>query len=241
MAYAPAQLTAPPVPAPTLLLFDIDGTILHAHGTGREAVDEALRLVLGGGITSEGVSFSGKTDPQIFREILHRAERDVAPATFPALLDAYSETMRTRLTPDRVTLLPGVATLIEALHGQENIHLALLTGNLQPMAYLKLDMVGLVDFFPFGAFGSDHEDRYQLPPVAVSRAKLHTGHAFAGDRVVIIGDTEHDLCCGRAIGARAVGVCTGRYSRAALEIHAPHLLLDDFSDPAPLLALLEGS
>jgi phosphoglycolate phosphatase-like HAD superfamily hydrolase len=98
------------------------------------------------------------------------------------------------------------------------------------MAYLKLAAVGLDGYSPLGAFGSDHADRYQLPPIAVERARHFARRNFAGTDVVIIGDTEHDINCGKGIGAFSVAVCTGHYTRQDLELHAPHVLLDDLSD-----------
>ncbi len=215
-----------------MLLFDIDGTLLHTRGVGRGAVTDALSDLCGRAITTDGVSFSGKTDPQIMREVLllNGFDRSEAARLIDDALDAYASVMEARLEPEHVTVLPGVEALLERLGAAEGAHLALLTGNVERTGRLKLRAAGLDGYFPFGAFGSDHADRYQLPPYALRAAEAHTGRAFAGSDVVIIGDTEHDLCCGREIGARSVGVCTGRYGRDALSAHAPDVLLDDLSD-----------
>ena len=111
---------------------------------------------------------------------------------------------------------PGVVDLVQALARDPRVTLALLTGNLEPGARLKVEPLGLNHHFPFGAFGSDHEDRYRLPPVAVERARAHTGHAFSGKRVVIVGDSIHDVRCGRSLGVRAVAVATGVTSAETL-------------------------
>src|SRR5690606_32166166 len=116
-----------------------------------------------------------------------------------------------------------------------DLPLGLLTGNLQPMAYLKLGRIGLGDFFPFGAFGSDHEDRNCLPEVALARAEAHTGRRYAGKDVVVIGDTPRDIECGNAVGAFTVAVATGHYDRDALASHAPDLLLDTLEGADRLL------
>ncbi|GIV59057.1 haloacid dehalogenase-like hydrolase [Rhodocaloribacter litoris] len=223
-----------------LFLFDIDGTILRVHNVGRHALEDALAEVLGRPLPTAGISFSGKTDPQILREVLeHHALGHLArDGVFTRILDVYQERMRAALTPDRFLLLPGVRALIDALAGRPDVCLGLVTGNLEPLAYVKLGAVGLDAHFPFGAFGSDHADRRRLPPLAVERARRHTGRTFAGKDIVIIGDTEHDIDCGRGVGAFSVAVCTGRFSREHLAPHGPDLLLDDLSDPAPLLELL---
>lgn len=215
-----------------LLLFDIDGTLLTTHGLGRRVVVDALSAVCGRPITTDGVVFSGRTDPQILRDVLRGSGLDEpeAASLLPHALAAYTEVLRERLRPHHVEVLPGVRALLDRLAEQETVRLGLLTGNAETTAYLKLEAAGLATHFPFGAFGSDHADRHRLPPVAVQRAQVHTGRAFSGKDVVIIGDTEHDLHCGRGIGAFAVGVCTGRYGREELLPHGPDVLLDDLSD-----------
>ncbi len=215
-----------------LLLFDIDGTMLRVRGAARQAMEQALARLFGRSVHTDGVSFAGRTDPQIFHDVLLRngCSASDAAARLPEAMACYVETARRLIQPRHVEVLPGVRALIEALAAAPQVQLALLTGNLEATAYLKLDAAGLAGFFPFGAFGSDHADRAQLPPVAVRRAHAFAGHAYAGKDVVIIGDTQHDILCGRGIGAYAVGVCTGHFSRAELTPHAPDLLLDDLRD-----------
>jgi phosphoglycolate phosphatase-like HAD superfamily hydrolase len=215
-----------------LLLFDIDGTLLHANGSGRRAVEDALSDVCDCPISTDGVPFSGKTDPQIMREILHANGLDTSriDTLIDDALSAYERVAAASLAPHTVDLLPGAADLLTALADRSDVQLALLTGNIEPMAYHKLGAVGLDHHFPFGAFGSDHADRNRLPAVALQRAHDHTGHPFQGQDTIIIGDTQHDIRCGRGVGARAVGVCTGRYTRDDLAPHNPDVLLDDLTD-----------
>lgn len=214
-----------------LLLFDIDGTILTTH-IGRQTIDQTLSALCSRPISSEQVSFSGKTDPQIIQEILlhNGLSAPEAAALVPEVLAAYVETARQAIAPDRLEVLPGVRDLIGHLAAQDTVQLALLTGNLEVTAYLKLDAVGLAGYFPFGAFGSDHADRAELPPIAVERAYTHTGRSYTGKDVVIVGDSENDVLCGRSLGVFAVAVATGRVSREALAAQNPDLLLDDLCD-----------
>jgi phosphoglycolate phosphatase-like HAD superfamily hydrolase len=146
--------------------------------------------------------------------------------------------VRETLDPARVTLLPGVRELVEQLHDEPKIQLAVLTGNLEPMAWLKLNAVGLASFFPFGAFGSDSPRRDDLPAIAVERARMHTGRLFQGKDIAIIGDTEHDIRCGAALGALAISVCTGSYTREDLLQYGPDVILDDLTDYAQFRAHL---
>jgi len=222
-----------------LLLFDIDGTLLHANGTGRTAVERALSDLCGCPITTEGVSFSGKTDPQIMREILEANDLDVTASLVEEALAVYESTAHAAFDPNAVDPLPGTADLLDRLAGLD-LHLGLVTGNIESMAYKKLTAVALDHHFAFGAFGSDHADRHELPPVAVQRAQDHTGSTFGRGQVVIVGDTEHDIRCGQGIGAFSVAVCTGRFARHELAPHKPDVLLDDLSDPDAFIDAVLG-
>lgn len=224
-----------------LLLFDIDGTMLHANGAGRAAIEEALSALCGRPIRTDGVQFSGKTDPQIMGEILRANRMEPVPTLVDDALAVYEETAHAVFDPQDVDALPGVAPLIDRLAAHPGAQLGLLTGNIESMAYRKISAIDLEHHFAFGAFGSDHADRHHLPPVALDRARTHTGHAFQGPDVVIIGDTEHDIRCGRSIGATSVAVCTGRYARNDLAAHEPDLLLDDLSDPDAFIDAVLGS
>lgn len=226
-----------------LLLFDIDGTILQTHGIGRRSVEITVSEIVGQPIDSRSIRFSGKTDPQILLEVLETAglREEAALEVLEPALERYSELMRELLVPEDVTLLPGVRDLIERLQDDPHVQLAVLTGNLEPMARLKLGAVGLNRFFPFGAFGSDSPRRNDLPTIALERARNFTGGDFRGKDVVIIGDTEHDIRCGLGVGAFSIGVCTGNYTRADLESHAPDAVLDDLSDFALFRSHLDYS
>ena len=229
-----------------LVLFDIDGTLLRTDGAGREAMMRTLAAHFGRPFGFDAVSFSGKTDPQIFREILTLAghDGDQIDAELPALLDAYTETMLAGLTAARITVLPGVPEAVATLARRDDVLLGLVTGNVERVAFAKLDLVGLAAPFVhaerlLGGFGSDSGHRPDLPGIALERAHAVTPHRFNGERVWIVGDTPHDLHCGRGIGARAVGVATGHYTRADLDGHGAALLLDDLSDVTPLAHLFQ--
>lgn len=215
-----------------LLLFDIDGTLLETGGVGRKAVESALSELAGQPISTEGVSFSGKTDPQILREVLtlNDVHPDLLNGRFAEVVDAYRAMLPRLLQAAMVRALPGAAALVERLHAEPAVQLGLLTGNVREMAYLKLDAIGLGGYFPFGAFGCDHEDRNALPAVAVERALAHAGRPFEPSDVLVIGDTPRDVECARAYGARVVAVATGRFGRAELAEHAPDALLDSLED-----------
>jgi phosphoglycolate phosphatase-like HAD superfamily hydrolase len=134
---------------------------------------------------------------------------------------------------------PGVKALLAGLAADSRVTLGLLTGNIEPNARLKLAPLDANRYFPFGAFGSDHEDRRRLPEVAVARALAATGAAFAGGEIVIVGDSIHDVLCGRHLGVRAVAVATGKTTEEALRAVEPHALLASFADrPQAIRAIL---
>jgi phosphoglycolate phosphatase-like HAD superfamily hydrolase len=133
--------------------------------------------------------------------------------------------------PGVARLCEGVLPLLDALEQQERVTLGLLTGNIEYGARRKLRAVGVAfDRFVVNAFGSDHEERPQLPLVAQQRASAFFGVPMSGDRMVIIGDTPADIHCGRSIGVRAIGVATGRYSVEDLAAHAPADVFASFAD-----------
>jgi len=214
-----------------LVLFDVDGTLLSAGRVARDSILAALAEVLGWEGSSEGNDFSGKTDPQILRELaMDAVGRPRFEAALEAVLDRYVEELSRRLSPEAVVVKPGVPALLDRLAGDPRVTLGLLTGNIERGARLKLEPAGLNRYFPFGAFGDDSADRYCLPSIAVARAREETGRDFDGPSVVIIGDSVHDVACGRSLGARAIAVATGPTPAEKLESERPDALFADFSD-----------
>ena len=216
-----------------LVLFDIDGTLLTAAGAGRVAVARAMEEVYGPVGSLADHPFGGKTDPQIAHEVL--GPLGWAPEAIDARVDAMFARYLAYLAEElprspRARLMPGVVPLLDALATEPGVTLALLTGNLEAGAALKLAHFGLAGRFAFGAYGSDDGDRKALPAIAVERALAATGHRHAGKEVVIIGDTEFDIACGRALGVKAIAVATGPYAADHLRRHDPDHVFDDLAD-----------
>ncbi len=218
-----------------LVLFDIDGTLLWSDGSGRRAMEGALLEIFGDVTGPPEYRYDGKTDQQIVREVMRHNGRDDAhiDERMEKLLLRYLAGLEHELL-DRSRgphLFPGVPELLDALEARANVTLGLLTGNLREGAALKLRAVG-IDFerFKIGAFGSDHEARSDLPALAQRRAREELGLDVIGDSVVVIGDTPADVQCGRSIGARAIGVATGRFSTAELMRAGAAAVLEDFKD-----------
>jgi phosphoglycolate phosphatase len=201
-----------------LLLFDIDGTLLQQSAEAhKEAIHEALRRVYGVADPSRPrVDAAGKTDLEISREILVAA--GVAPAVIGeragefrvAAVEEYARRCPKDLS-DRVA--PGMNELLHYLAGRLDVVLSLVTGNLEPIARLKLSRAGIGHYFAprQGGFGSDDEDRAALPAIARERAgSVNWPHPR--ERTWVIGDTPRDIACARADDVRCLAVTTGPYS-----------------------------
>ena len=227
-----------------LVLFDIDGTLLHSHGAGRRAMEAALIRTFGTQ-GSASYRYDGKTDKQIVRDLM-RAEGfsdETIDDRMPRLLDDYVQGLQREIaSPDtRVEALVGVMPLLDALVRRAHCVVGLLTGNLEPGAQHKLTAAGIgFERFTIGAYGSDHEIRSELPAIARQRALDRHGIQFEGRAVVIVGDTPSDISCGRPIGARAIAVATGHYTRDALTEHGPDAVFDDLSDTEAVLASIDA-
>ncbi len=227
-----------------VVLFDIDGTLLWTDGAGRRAVHQAMKDVFGT-MPADGLEFDGKTDPQIVRELMRHSgvADDTIDARLPEAIDRYIALLEGELAgaDHRDKTFPGVAPLLDSLDGRDDVLLGLLTGNVHPGAMAKLSAVGLAhDRFRVGAFGSDHAARPALPAIARTRAEALLGYAVPGGDVVIIGDTPADMSCGNDIGARAIGVATGRYSVEDLRACRPAAVFQDLSDTVAVVHAILG-
>jgi phosphoglycolate phosphatase-like HAD superfamily hydrolase len=149
------------------------------------------------------------------------------------LLEKYIEGLNDEFSSGKrqVQIFPGVVELFDRLEQEPTVVLGLLTGNIEPGARAKLAAAGIdISRFRVNAFGSDHEHRPELPGIAQRRARDVIGTEIAGDRVVVIGDTPSDIRCGESIGARAIGVATGRYSVEELMSHGAYAAFETLAD-----------
>lgn len=222
-----------------LLLFDIDGTLTWG-GPAKDAFCEAMLEVYGTIGDVENVSFSGKTDPQIARELLATTgcEGSCVDEGLPALWEGYTRRLEAGLVDDPVEILPGVPELLRALGQIDDIGVALLTGNIVRGAQLKLGSAGLWDHFALGSFGSDHEDRNELPPIALERAREAWRPTLEADDTIIVGDTPRDVSCGRKNGMRTMAVATGYFSVEQLTATGADHVLEDLSATEQVITLL---
>ena len=223
-----------------LLLWDIDGTLIASGGAGMRALTVALRQVFGVDGSLADIDFAGRTDRWIMREVFRKFSIAITEENFARYFDGYVSALPAELVNPHARVLPGVPEVLRAAAEHGHIAQGLLTGNMRRGAQVKLAHHGLWDHFPFGAFADDSEHRNDLGPHAVQRARAHHGVDFASANVWIIGDTPHDIACGKVIGARTMAIATGGYSLDALRAHAPTVVLDDLGDTARVLQLFES-
>ena len=216
-----------------LLLFDVDGTLLSSGPRGKRIFAAALTEVFGTCGDIESFRFEGKLDPMIVSELIEGA--GVAPEVVREGLERALELNLDALEAEfersgGPTLKPGVVPLLDALEGEGSAVRALLTGNVERGARVKLTAAGLWHRFTFGVWGSEGARRDDLGPVALARAREVTGREFRGEECVIIGDSRHDVACGLALGARVVAVATGLTRAEDLARAGAHVVLPDLSD-----------
>ena len=235
-----------PSPPSPVVLWDIDGTLVRSNG-GRVAVTAFLRaLRLSCQLERDlpyPIDSGGKTDPQIALEML--AAASIVEPDALRVLDAFGPAYLAELQRQRDALvtdlrvLPGVSTILEQL-SQRGVVQSLLTGNLEPVARLKLACAGIdrsIDF-DLGAYGSDHADRSCLVPIVRGRLRQRFGEGADQMPMVVVGDTPRDIACARAGGVPAIAVATGNFTREQLAPHQPDALFDDLSHTEAVLEVL---
>src|SRR5881409_257637 len=221
-----------------LLLFDIDGTLIHSGGAGVHALKSAFKERFGVADDLHDIEIAGMTDSGIVISILNKHKIPATNENVSAFLDSYVHFLSLELPLREGKLLPGVLELLGKLKSRPHLVLALLTGNVSRGAQLKLSHYGVWHFFEFGAFADDHHNRNELGAFARARAKEKHGCEFSADEIDIIGDTPRDIACGKALGARTIAVATGTWSREKLAEHHPDILIDDLSDVDRLIDTL---
>ena len=222
-----------------LLLFDIDGTLINSGGAGIRALKLASTEQFGIEEDLQGIEIGGRTDSGIVRQILAKRGSPLSDENVRMFLDKYVRYLTRELPLCNGRVLPGILELLTRFQSRSDITQGLLTGNIARGARLKLEHYGLWKFFAFGAYADNHHDRNELGAVACARALEKTGWQFPPDRVDVIGDTGHDIACGKAIGARTIAVATGSWSREKLAECQPDFLFDDLSKVEDVIATLE--
>lgn len=221
-----------------LFLFDIDGTLIASGGAGEHSLKLAIKDEFGVDDNLHDIEIAGRTDKLITLNVLKKYGVEPAPERITQFLDRYLYHLAQELPRRKGRLLPGIVPLLDALKSKPGVVLALLTGNLEKGAELKLMHYGVWSYFEFGAYADDSHDRNCLGPVAQGRALEKHGVEFPPERIFVLGDTPHDIKCGEAIGAKTVAVATGGYGYEQLAAYKPDFLFHDLADLHGVLTAL---
>ncbi|AUX45069.1 haloacid dehalogenase [Sorangium cellulosum] len=223
----------------TVLLFDIDGTLLSTGGAGRRAMERAFERFAGRRDACEAFSFAGMTDRAIIRAGFEALGREVTEAAIDALLAIYVELLAEEMSgTGEARVHRGVLEALDAAARRSGCAIGLGTGNVRVGAQAKLTRVGIYDRFAFGGFGCDHERRDELLRIGAARGAATLGALPEACRVVVIGDTPKDIAAAQAIGAESIAVATGTYDTAALAACGPTHCFSDLGAKGVLEALL---
>jgi len=230
-----------------ILLWDLDGTLVHGkrYGVFKDYTVPMLEAVFGTSGSLKGMIVSGMTDLQIVEESLRGTgiTRADISARKEELLRCYMEEMK-RATGNGnqiIEAMPGAREVLQRIEEHPRYLSALLTGNIEPAAHLKVEITGLAEFFRLpGAFGNDSFDRRDLPALAVQRINEHLGANLQPEQFIVIGDTPNDIACARHFGTRVLAVATGRiHSAKELAACEPDALLPDLLDAELVLQTLD--
>lgn len=223
-----------------IVLLDIDGTLIRTGRAGSRAMTRAFEDVFGIANAFEGVEMAGRTDKWILTDAASRVGVDVSGDNFQRFRERYSARLTDSLrepTPGK-GVLPGVRRLLETLDARDDVFAALLTGNSEEGARIKLQHFDIWKFFRCGAYGDDVADRNHLFEVAMQRAVACGAPRVQPSDVVVVGDTVLDVACARAAGARSVAVATGPCDVDTLRKSGADVVVRDLSDTEGFFRLL---
>jgi phosphoglycolate phosphatase-like HAD superfamily hydrolase len=235
-----------PLPAPspyhasvrTLVLWDVDHTLINAGGVSAGIYASVFERLIGSP-PEKVAAMAGRTDLDITTETLRHHGIDPTPALLASFTTALAETfaIRSHEIAARGHVLPGAHAALKALAARPDVIQSALTGNMEPIARVKLTAFGLTDLFDLdvGAYGMDGVERPPPVRLAQQRASGKYGDAFTASNTVLIGDTPHDVRAGHEGGARVVAVATGATTAAALRLSGADLVLNDLTDTARVI------
>ena len=226
-----------------LLLFDIDGTLVHSGGAGRRGMQKAFETMFGFEDGFKDISMFGMTDPLIFKEALRNHDIPWRKEDEERFQSLYVDLLRSGIhTPHpKRRMMPGVTALLDRISENPSLIRGLLTGNWKEGAQIKLGFFQLDHYFEFGAYADDSPIRKELVPIAVKRCEELKGISLTPEDVYVIGDTPLDILCAMPFGAKTVVVATGIHTEEELLAEGPDYFFPDFSNTDEVLQVFSQS
>jgi phosphoglycolate phosphatase-like HAD superfamily hydrolase len=213
-----------------LVLFDIDGTLVHTGGAGTAAFTKTFAKHFNLHHGTEKMKFAGRTDVSLVREFFRIHGQAESPENFDLFFEHYVFWLEHILEINGGQTCRGVRQFLRDLPAlPQPPALGLLTGNIQLGAEIKLRHFGLWELFQFGGFADDHEDRNHIAVAALARGRRVLGNDLQPQEIVVIGDTPFDVRCGKFIGAKTLAVATGGAKFAELNKHAADWTVEDLT------------
>ncbi len=205
-----------------LVLFDVDGTLIHTSGAGVKAFGRTFATEFGIRDGTHKVDFAGRTDPSLVEEVLLRHQIQPNAEAMQRFFEAYVFFLDYFLNELPGGPQPGVRDWLGGLGNLPHRPVrGLLTGNIRLGAEIKLRHFGLWEHFQVGGFGDDHIDRNRIAEIARGRGEAFFQGPLKGEEILVVGDTPLDIACGRHIGARVLAVATGKHDLGRLRDHHP--------------------
>lgn len=222
-----------------LILWDIDGTLLHCGGDGAKALDQAFLQLYGIPDAFAKARIGHAMDQALIEELM--ADFSLDPAQIPMVKEAYGKALREILEQNsKKRVLPGIESLLELLQKEPDLYNGILTSNLRLGAAIKLEVMGLLPYFTFQSLEDLASEKWEEAQREISdMEKLH-GVSFQRERVILVGDTAYDIQTAKLLQAKSIGVATGWASRETLLAAKPDYLFDDLSHPHEFIQVIRG-
>ncbi|MGA2852927.1 MAG: HAD hydrolase-like protein [Verrucomicrobiota bacterium] len=213
-----------------LVLFDVDGTLVHTGGAGKNAFARTFAAAFDAHDGVKKVNFGGRTDVSLVRELFGIHGIPATPENFRIFFEHYAFWLDHLIANTNGEICRGVTEFIRDLRALPNPPcLGLLTGNIRLGAEIKLRRHALWEFFETGGFADDHEDRNHIAVAAFERGRRVLGGNLNGGEILVVGDTPHDIRCGQFIGAKVLAVATGGATLEELQKHKPDWAAEDLT------------
>ena len=214
-----------------MILFDIDGTLLHAPG-GRAAFAQAFKEAFGWEQGVEHINFYGATDLNVFRGICVERGVESTPEMERTFFERLAPALNSRLAVNPPTLFPNVGNILREV--SKHWSLGLVTGNIEATAWAKLHHAGIAHYFDFGGFGCTHADRAEIAQQALKASGVENP-----GKVFLIGDTPSDINAAKVNGFISIAVATGGFDFQTLEKSGADFVFEDLTDTESVMGVLE--